>query len=217
MKEVYFKEMSDLIEYKDGASYLNVDQDWQNNVATNGRGKSYGMEILLQKKSGIVTGWLGYTLSKTTRQFDELNFGKEFPYKYDRRHDISLALSHEWNKKMDFALVWVYGTGNAITLPRATYEVANNIDFYAPSSAVGTYFGERNSYRMKSYNRLDLTFSWWKDKKWGQRKWTVGLYNAYSRLNPFFINLERDEQLNYKLVQYSLFPIIPSVTYSIKF
>ncbi len=215
--EGYYKKMRNLIEYKDGASYLNVDQDWQNNVATNGNGKSYGIEFLFQKKSGIVTGWIGYTLSKTTRQFDEINFGKEFPYKYDRRHDISVAISHEWNKRMDFSMVWVYGTGNSITLPRATYEAANNIDFNVPSSSVGTYFGERNSYRMKSYNRLDFTFSWWKDKKWGRRKWTVGVYNAYSRLNPFFVNLERDERLNYRLVQYSLFPIIPSITYSIKF
>lgn len=208
--EGYYKKMSNLIEYKDGASYLNVSADWQDKVALNGHGKSYGMEALLQKKTGAFSGWVGYTISKATRQFDELNFGKEFAYKYDRRHDISLALTHEWSKRMDFSMVWVYGTGNAITLPRATYQVLES-----PS---GTYFGDRNSSRLKSYHRLDLSFSWWKDKKWGQRKWTVGVYNAYSRLNPFYVTLELNQsRTKYQLIQYSLFPIIPSVTYSFKF
>lgn len=220
--EGYYKKMSNLIEYKDGASYLEIEGDWQDKVATNGQGKSYGAEFLAQKKTGVITGWVGYTLSKAVRQFEELNFGKEYPYKYDRRHDISLALTHEWNKRMDFSMVWVYGTGNAITLPIATYEVASsNVDTrvtYGNNEV--TYYGDRNSYRMKSYHRLDLSFSWWKDKKWGQRKWTVGVYNAYNHLNPFFVNMEEEYggPINKKVfVQYSLFPIIPSITYSFKF
>lgn len=219
--EGYYKKMTNLIEYKDGASYFDVQGDWQDKVATHGNGKSYGMEVLFQKKTGIVTGWLGYTLSKAVRQFDELNFGKEYAYKYDRRHDISLALTHEWNKRMDFSMVWVYGTGNAITLPIATYATASTASsssgiFYGNSSA--TYYGDRNSFRMRSYHRMDVSFSWWKDKKWGQRKWTVGVYNAYNRLNPFFINLEDDFRTRKKkFIQYSLFPVIPSVTYSFKF
>ena len=219
--EGYYKKMSNLIEYKDGASYLEIEGDWQDKVATNGHGKSYGMEVLAQKKTGRVTGWIGYTLSKAVRQFDELNFGKEYAYKYDRRHDISVAMTHEWNKRMDFSMVWVYGTGNAITLPVATYAVAsNNVDqrFSYGNNEV-TYYGDRNSYRMRSYHRLDLSFSWWKDKKWGQRKWTVGVYNAYNRLNPFFINLEHNHGIvnSKNFIQYSLFPIIPSITYSFKF
>ena len=225
--EGYYKKMSNLIEYKDGASYLNVEGDWQDKVATNGQGKSYGAEVLVQKKTGAITGWLGYTLSKAVRQFDELNFGEEYPYKYDRRHDVSAALTYEWNKRMDFSMVWVFGTGNSITLPIATYEgVANGLsqnsrfNNYPPMDV--TYFGGRNSYRMRNYHRLDLSFSWWKDKKWGQRKWTLGVYNAYNRLNPFFVNLEYDYR-NFggfgrkRFIQYSLFPVIPSITYSFKF
>jgi outer membrane cobalamin receptor len=218
--EAYYKNMTNLIEYKDGASYLSTDEDWQNKVATNGQGKSYGLEVLLQKKTGVVTGWIGYTLSKSTRQFDALNFGKEFPYKYDRRHDVSIALSHQWNKRMDFSMAWVFGTGNAITLPVANYEGASsnvgNIGWpnYSPDV---TYYGDRNSYRMNSYHRLDLSFSWWKDKKWGQRKWTLSIYNAYNQKNPFYMDITRDNSGNKKFVQYSLFPILPSITYSFKF
>lgn len=212
--EGYYKKMSNLIEYKDGASFINVEGDWQDKVVTNGQGKSYGVELLLQKKTGIITGWLGYTLSKTTRQFDELNFGKEYPYKYDRRHDISLAVTHAWNKRRDFSLVWVYGSGNSITLPITTYKGAI-------TNAVLRYYGERNSYRMDSYHRLDLSYSWWRDTKWGQSKWTIAVYNVYNHRNPFYVDLTRSYSFppptKYKFVQYSLFPIIPSITYSFKF
>jgi hypothetical protein len=220
--EGYYKKMNNLIEYLDGASYLNIEGDWQDKIATHGNGKSYGIEVLAQKKTGKVTGWIGYTLSKAVRQFDELNFGKEYPYKYDRRHDISFALTHEWNKRMDFSVVWVYGTGNAITLPIATYQGASSSYFsqFNYGSNETTYYGNRNSFRMRSYHRLDLSFSWWKDKKWGQRKWTLGIYNSYNRLNPFFVNLETDYSASTdrkRFVQYSLFPIIPSISYSFKF
>ncbi len=218
--EAYYKTMNNLIEYKNGASYLSTDEDWQDKVAVNGHGKSYGLELLLQKKTGVVTGWIGYTLSKSTRQFDELNFGKEFPYKYDRRHDVSIALTRKLKKRMDFSMAWVFGTGNAITLPVENYEGASNAigsigrgNYYRDL----TYYGDRNSYRMNSYHRLDLSFSWWKDKKWGQRKWTIGTYNAYSQQNPFYMDVSRDNSGNKKFIQFSLFPILPSISYSFKF
>lgn len=220
--EGYLKNMNNLIEYKDGASYVIIDSDWQDNVAIGGVGKSYGVEMLLQKKIGVISGWAGYTLSKTTRQFENLNYGKQFPYKYDRRHDISLAVAYIWDKKPDrkreVSLIWVYGSGNAITLPKATYESSSNsLDsrYYNYSNVI--YYGERNSFRMRSYHRLDLSFSWIKEKKWGQRKWTIAIYNVYNRLNPYFIDLGRDNLGNNKFVEYSLFPTLPSISYSIKF
>ncbi|MCW5910511.1 MAG: TonB-dependent receptor [Cyclobacteriaceae bacterium] len=213
--EGYYKTMNNLIEYKDGASYINIEQDWQDKVVTNGRGEAYGIEMLAQKKKGKISGWLCYTLAWNNRQFDELNNGKWFPYKYDRRHDISLALTHTWNKRMDFSMTWVFGTGNAITLPTMMYRSENPfIPYYSGDIR---YYESRNNYRMKNYHRLDLSFSFWKDKKWGQRKWTLGVYNAYSRLNPFFVDLSYDRNGNRKFIQYSLFPIIPSFTYSFKF
>jgi len=215
--EGYYKEMTNLIEYKDGASYAELEQDWQDKIATGGNGESYGLEVLVQKKKGAVSGWVGYTLSWTNRQFEELNEGKWFPYKYDRRHDISVALTHTWNKRMDFSMAWVFGTGTAITLPTDEFADANvNLQpYYFPNSA--KYYESRNNYRMRNYHRLDLSFSFWKDKKWGQRKWTLGVYNLYSRQNPFFMELGYDRNRNKKFLQYSLFPIIPSISYSFKF
>lgn len=217
--EGYYKKMYNLIEYKEGTSFLNVQDDWQDKVATNGKGESYGSELLLQKKTGKVTGWVGYTLSWTNRQFDELNNGKWFPYKYDRRHDVSVAMTHAWNERMDFSMAWVYGTGNAVTLPTATYKgtvspIGNYPGFFGQELY---YYGDRNSFRMRSYHRLDVSFSWWKNKKWGRSKWTLAVYNVYSRRNPFFMDVTYDDDGNRKFAQYSLFPIIPSINYSFKF
>jgi hypothetical protein len=163
-------------------------------------------------------------LSWTNRQFDELNFGKWYPYKYDRRHDLSVALTHTWNERMDFSMAWVFGTGNAFTLPKAKYigQPTYSSYYYIGSGTYNTqydvnHYGERNDYRMKSYHRLDISFSFWKNTKWGQRKWTIGAYNVYNRRNPFYIDLGSDKKGHPKFYQYSLFPIIPSISYSFKF
>jgi hypothetical protein len=213
--EGYYKEMTNIIEYKDGASFIQLGEDWQDQVAINGFGESYGTELLLQKKVGRVTGWLGYTLSWTNRQFDDINFGKEFPYRYDNRHDINVAVTHEWNKRMDFSMAWVYTSGNAVTLPLALYQTVGTNDFVYTDDI--EYYEGRNASRMRDYHRLDISFSWWKNKKWGQRKWTLAVYNAYNRLNPFFIDIGSDKKGDPAFVQYSLFPILPSITYSFKF
>lgn len=216
--ELYYKKMTNLIEYKDGASYLNIEGNWEDKVAENGKGTSYGMEILMQKKTGKITGWIGYTLSKTTRQFDQLNFTREFPYKYDRRHDVSLAITHAWNENKDFSLVWVYGTGNSITLPIAVYEgLQDSFDSRYDNRSQVLYYGDRNSYRTRSYHRLDISFNFWKKKKRYTRKWSMGIYNVYNRLNPFFIDIAKDSENNTRFIEYSLFPIMPSISYVLKF
>ncbi|WP_375583292.1 TonB-dependent receptor domain-containing protein [Cyclobacterium xiamenense] len=214
--EAYYKTMDGLIEYRDGATYLNLDEDWQDKVAV-GEGKSIGAEFLVQRKVGRVSGWLGYTLSNTERRFDEVNFGEWFPYKYDRRHDVSFALTHEWKDNKDFSLAWVYGTGNAVSLPTQRYEGLEMSRFGGLSRPNVNYYESRNNFRNRDYHRLDLSFSWWKTKRWGERKWTLGIYNVYNRLNPFFMDLGYDRQGSRKLMQYSLFPIIPSFAYSFKF
>jgi len=222
--EGYYKEMTNLVEYLEGASFLEVDTDWQDQV-TQGNGKSYGVELLVQKKRGKTTGWIGYTLSWANRQFQDLNFAKEYPYKFDRRHDISVAVVHEWKPKIDLSVAWVYGSGNTVTLPIAEYEglPSNNVDIGRRTGRFNSrptlnYYGERNSFRMRAYHRLDINFRFKKEKKWGERTWALGVYNVYSRLNPFFIDqgydYETDEE---EFLQYSLFPIIPNVSYSFKF
>ncbi|WP_439484139.1 TonB-dependent receptor [Cyclobacterium plantarum] len=214
--EAYYKTMDGLIEYKDGATYLNLDEDWQDKVAV-GEGRSYGAEFLVQRKVGRISGWLGYTLSNTERRFDEVNFGEWFPYKYDRRHDVSFALTHEWKDNKDFSLAWVYGTGNAVSLPTQRYEGLEISRYGGFSRPNVEYYESRNNFRNRDYHRLDLSFSWWKTKSWGERKWTLGIYNVYNRMNPFFMDLGSDNQGNRKVMQYSLFPVIPSFSYSFKF
>lgn len=213
--ETYYKTMSNLIDYKDGTSFTDVQTDWRDKITTGGKGLSYGAEILAQKKTGKITGWIGYTLSWTNRQFGDLNNGKWFPYKYDRRHDVSVAMTHAWNERMDFSAVWVYGTGNAVTIPSASY--SGDTRYKAGYNYELYYYGDRNSFRMRSYHRLDISFSWSKTRKWGKTKWTLAVYNVYSRRNPFFIDLTYDNDRNKKFAQYSLFPIIPSINYAVKF
>lgn len=216
--EAYYKEMDGLIEYKDGATYLNVESDWQTKVET-GSGESYGGEFFVQKKTGKFNGWVGYTLSWTNRQFDNLNGGKKYPYKYDRRHDIEIVGSYEMRKNREFGLTWVYGTGAAVTLPQSSYmhEQPTGQPFYPWQEGEIQYYDSRNSYRMRAYHRLDLSFTTTKQTKWGERSWVIGVYNVYSRRNPFFLDVGYDKQGNKKFIQYSLFPIIPSISYRFKF
>ena len=217
--EGYYKKMKGLIEYKEGASYLNIESDWQTKVEK-GNGQSYGAEIFAQKKTGKINGWIGYTLSWTNRKFENINEGKTFPYRYDRRHDIKIAMVYDWKRNKDLSLTWVYGTGAAVTLPQSSYlrNINYQPQFYQGDSQPDLqYYNGRNSYRMRAYHRFDLNYTTTKKTKWGERSWSIGAYNVYSRRNPFFMDLTYDKKGNKKFIQYSLFPIIPSIAYRFKF
>jgi outer membrane receptor for ferrienterochelin and colicin len=216
--EGYYKTMDNLIEYKEGSSFFSLGGSWEDKL-TFGRGVAYGAEFLLRKNEGKTTGWIGYTLAWSNRQFDDLNFGKWFPYRYDRRHDISIVLNHKFNDRIDIGGTWVYATGIAVTLPVMTYTRdvwpdPNRWPFY-----VHVYEG-RNSYRMPAYHRLDLGINFHKEKKWGTRTWSFGAYNAYNRLNPFFMTEQiLTAQGGFQFMQfkqYSLFPIIPYFSYNFR-
>ena len=218
--EGYYKWMNNLIEYKDGASFFGSETDWQDKVES-GKGWSYGGELLIEKKQGKTTGWIGYTLSWTNRQFEEINFGEVFPYKYDRRHDIGIAVTHKFDKYkdrkgrdkwIDVGMVFVYGTGNATTLGLERYR-SNDNGFFG-SEVV--HIDGRNNYRMPNYHRLDLGVNIHTKKKRGERTWSFGVYNAYSRQNPFFLffGYENNQRV---LKQISLFPVLPSFSYNFKF
>lgn len=212
--ESYYKEMDHLIEYLDGASFFNTDDSWEDKVVQ-GSGKSYGAEFLVQRKTGRLTGWVGYTWSKTTRQFDELNFGREYPYKYDRRHDLSIVSVYKLKERVSISGTWVYGTGNAISLPESQFQGFDPT--FGPAFSQGLeYYPERNNYRMRAYHRLDLGISMTKQKRRGERTWSFGAYNLYSRRNPFFVDI-RNTATGRQFVQTSLFPIIPYITYSFEF
>ncbi len=229
--EGYYKTMDELIEYREGASFLvgfGESEDWQDKVET-GRGWSYGAELFLQKKRGRTTGWAGYTLSWTRRRFDQLNEGRSFPYRYDRRHDASLVLSHQMSRSLSLSLTWVYGTGNAVTLPEARYypfRPAGTIRLprvYTSSLSYETVvYGERNGYRMSAFHHLDLSLNLGGYGQGGRHGFSLGVYNAYNRKNPFFIYFEdnydddRDTR-RFRAKQVSLFPLLPWINYRFKF
>ena len=215
--EGYYKEMNHLIAYKDGASFTSVNKDWQDKVET-GKGTSYGAELFFQKKFGQLTGWIGYTVSWSNRKFDNINFGKTFPYRYDRRHDVSITSIYKISDRLQIAGVWVYGTGNAVSLPTKLYLQNNSSNYYSNPENSVSYYKERNGYRMRSYHRLDISLTWTKQKRNGTRQFTVGVYNLYNHKNPFFINLETDIQTQHKkFVQYSLIPVLPFISYRFDF
>ncbi len=217
--EGYYKEMDNLIAYKDGSGLFEF-TDWQERLVF-GEGESYGAEVFLQKKKGRFNGWIGYTWAKSNRQFEDLNFGEKFPYTYDRRHDISVVATYELTDRINLSGTWVYGTGNAVTLATSNY-----VGIYQDGTGVSreelSFFRERNNFRMRNYHRMDIGISFSKKKKRYSRTWSFGAYNTYNRKNPFFIYTETDfnestgeREIDFK--QASLFPIIPYVTYSFKF
>ena len=210
--EGYYKTMDNLIEYKEGASFMNIDTNWEEKIER-GSGVAYGGEFFVRKNTGKLTGWVGYTLSKSDRQFDNLNFGEKYPYKYDRRHDVSIVGVYKINDRIELSGSWVFGTGNALSIPIATYKETTGSYWWNESV---NYYSGRNDFRMKPYHRLDLGISFKKQKKWGIRTWSFSIYNVYSRKNPFFIEIgQRDNKQEF--IQYSLFPIIPSFSYKFNF
>lgn len=211
--EAYYKEMKNVISYKEGANFFNIEENWEDKI-TQGNGTSYGLELLLQKKKGKTTGWIGYTLAWNYRQFDDINSGKEYPYKFDRRHDFEAVVVHRISDRIHLSGTWVYGTGNAISLSEATYTTYNISGFNDNIDIIG----DKNSYRMPAYHRLDLGIEFIKKKKWGERAWVIGVYNAYSRSNPFYIYKKNDTETNNdEYRQVSILPIVPSISYRFKF
>lgn len=213
--EAYMKKMDNVIAYKDASFLIDADENWEDNVVA-GKGTSEGIEFFLHKKKGQLTGWVGYTLSNTQRQFEEFNDGRPFPYKFDRRHDASIALNYDVNERIKLSANWIFGTGQAATVPIALTGFSYNE--FGVSEPWQVIYGDRNNVRMRPQHRLDLGASFYKKKKWGERWWTIGIYNAYSRLNPFFIGARsiRGPEPGYELYEFSLFPIIPSFSYRIK-
>ena len=215
--EAYHKKMDNLIEYKEGALPEDNTNTSSDNSFTFGNGESRGLEFFIKRRLGKTTGWLGYTISKTTRQFDELNNGIEFSAKYDRTHDISLTATHELNDKWVLSAVFVYATGNTITPV---------LDRYVLDGRIYSEYGDRNSYRMPAYHRMDISATYTKNKpnKRFNSSWNFSIYNLYNRANPYFIYFDvegdgnlADGDLQSKALQVSLFPIIPSITWNFNF
>ncbi|MBK8196629.1 MAG: TonB-dependent receptor [Lewinellaceae bacterium] len=219
--EAYYKEMKNVIAFREGASLFQFD-DWQSRVEQ-GDGTAYGLELFVQKKKGRFNGWVGYTLSWAWREFDNINLGRRYPYKFDRRHDFEIVGSYKFNDRVSLSATWVYSTGNAVTLGTSKYQAPGpyTSDGYYYSYET-THTAERNNFRYQSYHRLDVGVDFTKQKKRHQRTWSFGAYNAYNRKNPFFLLLDKDYdnqtgKQTSVLKQVSLFPVIPYVAYSFKF
>lgn len=216
--EVYYKTMKDQVLFKEGTQILlNTNLD---NVLTFGKGKSYGVEFFVKKNFGRLSGWASYTLSKSTQQFPDLNFGKVFSSSFDRTNNLSLAASYELTKTWTLSADLVYYTGRPYTLP------AGKVLVYGDGSLYDNYYYDytnRNNSRMNAYNRLDISFSNKKQAKLFkkfpyEREWVFGFYNVYSRANPYFVYLAVDPATKQpQAKQVSLLPIIPSVSFNFKF
>jgi outer membrane receptor for ferrienterochelin and colicin len=211
--EVYYKDLHNVIEYTQGAGFGTTANNWQDIVAT-GRGKTYGAEWLLQKNKGKLTGLFSYTLSWSRRKFADLNDGKSFPYKYDRRHEIKAVLIWKPSSWFEFSADWIFASGNAISLPEAFYVDPNT------QRVVDVYSG-RNNYRMPAYHRMDVSVRLMKQKRRHLRTWAFGVYNAYYQRNTFFIYPYRRYTgigtFESTYTKVSLFPILPSISYQFKF
>lgn len=213
--EGYFKQMKNLITYIEGANTLT---DWENNV-TLGNGKAYGIELLLQKKIGKTTGWLAYTLSFAERQFEEINFARSYPYRYDRRHNIQVALIHRFTPSIEFTCNYIYGTGLAFTLPEDKFLLFIPGDTAPPDVVINR--DERNNFRMPAYHRLDAGFNFKKVGKQAIQTFHIGVYNAYNKRQPLYFavrnNPTEENLLNREIVTIEVLPVIPALSYGIKF
>ena len=219
--EGYYKSMDNLLEYKDGASFFGSSDSWENKVCM-GKGWAYGVEFLVQRSFGNTTGWIGYTWAHSNRLFDRegqmINNGKVFPAKYDRRHDISITVNHKFNERIDLSGTWVFSSGNCGTLGTQIYESFPSIEGDI------TYINalERNNFRMGNYHRLDLGVNIHHKFKYTTGTLNISVYNVYNHNNPFLVYTDytwdaATQQEKKTLVQVSIFPIIPSISYGLKF
>jgi TonB dependent receptor/CarboxypepD_reg-like domain/TonB-dependent Receptor Plug Domain len=209
--EVYYKDLQNQIDYRNAAQILAND-----NVESEllfGKGRAYGVEMMMRKTSGKLTGWVGYTLSKVEKKIVGINNDQYFNARQDRTHDISIVAMYDISKKWNISGTWVYNTGNAVTFPSGKYNAAGQTVFL---------YTERNGYRMPAYHRMDIGVNYEpsinKTRKY-KSSWSFGLYNAYARENAFSITFRenKDDRTKTEAVQTSLFKIIPSVTWNFKF
>ena len=213
--EAYYKKMNNVITFQEGSSISFIDaENWENSV-TAGQGWSYGLETGFSKNIGNTTGWVNYTLAWSERQFDDINLGRKYPFRYDRRHEFKLAVVHHLTDRWNLSGNWVFGTGIAITLPVSEYVF--DIPSFIPTTAFN--FGEKNSLRLPAYHRLDLGANY----RFGQNKFkqeiNFGIYNVTNAQNPLYYRLSRDpsEIRRRTYVQATLLPFIPYFSYNIRF
>ncbi|CAA9499044.1 MAG: TonB-dependent receptor [uncultured Segetibacter sp.] len=208
--EAYYKNMQNQIDYRTGAN-IYINSDAVESQLLFGKGRAFGIEWLLRKQTGKLTGWLSYTLSKTERKIDGINNNQWYNARQDRTHDIAIVGSYQVNKKWTVSANWVYYTGDAVTFPAGKYRVDDQVIFY---------YTERNGYRMPNYHRLDLGATMQlKKKRRYSSELAFSLYNAYGRENAYTIAFREstDDPQKTEAVRTALFRYIPSVSFNFKF
>ena len=205
--EAYYRKTRNVIDYRDGKSFRSEIEIER--LVLPGEGKSYGVELCARKNTGRLTGWLAYTLAWSKTRIDGVNGGQWYDASNDRRHDINIVGMYRLNDNWTFNAAWVFNSGQAFTAPSGKYQLIDNWIYY---------YAERNGYRAPDYHRLDVSAIWTHKKPKYTTQWVFGIYNLYNRYNPFLINFEDSENgARTRAVQYSLFGIIPSVAFNIKF
>lgn len=236
--EGYYKWMDNLLDYKEGYNFLPSTTGWQNKLAS-GKGWSYGADFIVRKETGRITGYIGYGLMWANRKFDEINDGRTYPSKYDNRHKINIVANWKLSNNVELNAGWTYMTGNRVTISLENYQNLDIAGFPPGLAPTDPYFSEdypgvnyydkKNNVRMPAYHRLDLGINIYRPKKNGHMGiWNVSIYNVYSRMNPIAITKESlyrdyypvpasERKWNNKFKTLSLFPIIPSLSYTYKF
>ncbi len=226
--DAYYKLLRDLATYREGYSTLLGDSDWRSKVEAGGHGKSYGLEMMTRFNYNRLDGYVGYTWSHTTRQFDHINNGKEYAFEYDRPHSVNISVNYQLAERWSLSALWTYQSG----LPYTPVIGVQSIPVFTPEGEVyfseTNIYGERNSDRMRDYHRLDLAAKWKTTTEKGRKaEWTFSIYNVYCRQNPYYYyygdpkgdplywNQYPDEPQT--LWQRSFFPIIPSFSYKVWF
>ncbi len=212
--EAYYKRLRNQVELLYGLGASLQDVSFENSL-TSGKGYATGIEIFVQKQKGKLTGSLSYALSYSERQFDEINDGDPFPAKYDRRHEANLTAGYRLNDRWDFSMAFIYATGNAMTVP---------VQIYLISSYVMTQYGKTNGFRVPPYHRMDLSANYYfKPKGRFESSLNFSVFNVYNRANTFLIyfdiqgDIVKDHHLDITARQISIFPIMPSVSWNLKF
>ena len=205
--EAYYRKTDNVIDYRDGKSFGSEIE--LERLVLPGEGKSYGVELCARKNMGKLTGWLAYTLAWSKTRIEGINGGNWYDANNDRRHDINIVAMYRLSDRWTFNAAWVFNSGQAFTAPSAKYQMIDNWIYY---------YSERNGYRAPDYHRLDISAVWTKKRSWCTQQWVFSIYNISNRYNPYLINFEDSENgARTRAVQYSLFGIVPSVAFNIKF
>lgn len=211
--EVYYKDLRNQIDYAD--NYVNdISKDLEGSFVF-GKGRAYGAEFFVKKSVGKWNGWVGYSLARTERSFDEIENGRWYPAVYDKTHDLAIVTNYSPGKKWEFSAVFIYGSGRWFTPVRGFFFIEQNLNLF---------YGPRNSTRLDDYHRLDFSVTYTpkpKSKRSFQGSWVLSVYNMYNRKNPFFVNFDVNTDFDsgttsIEGTKITIFPIIPSITYNFK-